>query len=285
MVPGDPAQAALGEYGSQEAIEALQKELGLDRSFFEQYKLFILNLLQLDFGKSLINGRDVLQDILTELPYTIDLTLASTLVSILIGVPLGTFAALRQNTWVDYLLRVLALVGLSAPAFYLAIIMLLLFGLVLPWFPVMGGGDYSNLADRLYHLILPSFSLGLISASFVARMSRAMILEVLNENYVTTAMSKGLKWLTVVLKHVLRNSLIPIVTVIGLYMGVSLGGAVLTEIVFNRPGLGQLLVDAILNRDYPVVQACMIFLSIFIVVINLFIDITYAIIDPRVRLN
>lgn len=283
LAPGDPARAVVGDQATQAGVEAVLARLGLDRPLAVQYVQFLGGLARLDLGESYINQRNVARSIASELPYTLDLAIASTVLSALIGIPLGIVSALRRNTWVDYVLRVVALIGLSAPAFVLAIILLLIFGLALPWFPVFGGGDLGNLSDRLYHLVLPAFSLGLISASFVARVTRSTMLDVLGEQYVVTAKSKGIHHRAVVAKHALRNALIPIITILGLYMGVSLGGAVLTEVVFNRPGIGGMLVGAILQRDYPVIEGCMVLLALLVVLINLVIDVIYCFVDPRVQ--
>lgn len=283
LAPGDPARAILGDTATAEALKAVRTEMGLDRGLMSQYLDFIRGLGTLDLGTSLISRRSVAAQIGQELPYTVDLTIASALLSVLLGIPMGVISAIKRNTSTDYVLRVVALIGLSAPAFVLAIVLLLIFGLALPWFPVMGGGDLGSIGDRLYHLVLPAFSLGLISASFVARVTRTTMLEVLGEQYITTAKGKGVRPRAVINKHALRNGLIPIITIVGLYMGVSLGGAVLTEIVFNRPGVGQMLIGAIMQRDYPMIEGCMVVLAVFVVAINLVVDVLYGVVDPRVQ--
>ena len=283
LVPGDPAQAALGEYASAEAIQALRAEMGLTRPLWVQYGAFLGSLARGDLGKSYITKRQIRGDILAELPYTVDLTLASTCLSLLIGLPAGIVSAIKRNTAVDYLTRVASLLGLSMPPFFLGILLLLVFALAIPLFPVMGGGNLSSLRERILYLALPAFSLGSIAAALVARMTRASMLEVMREDFIRTASAKGLAGSVVVYKHALRNALIPIVTVVGLYLGVTLGGSVVTETVFNRPGLGRLMVGAILNRDYTVVQSSMVIFAGFIVIVNLLVDLTYGFFDPRVR--
>ncbi len=283
LVPGDPAQVVLGEYGSAQAIEALRKEMGLTRPLLVQYLEFLGSLVRGDLGKSYITKRQILPDLIAELPYTADLTIASTLISVLIGIPAGIVSAVRRNSLADYVARTLALAGLSTPPFYLAVLLLLFFALKVPIFPIMGGGDLADLGGRLHHLVLPAFSLGLITASLVARMTRATMLEVLGEDYVRTARAKGLSPRVVVNKHALRNALIPIVTVVGLYMGVTLGGAVLTETVFNRPGLGRFMIGAVLKRDYTIIQSTMVIFATFVVLVNLAVDLIYGMFDPRIK--
>lgn len=283
LIPGDPTDVVLGEYATPTARQALQAQMGLDEPLLAQYGKYLGGLLRGDVGRSLITNRPILADLRRELPYTVDLTLASTLISMIIGIPIGVMSALRRNSAVDYAFRTFALLGLSAPPFYLAIVLLLLFAVVWPWFPVMGGGDMASILDRLYHLVLPAFSLGLINAALVTRMTRASVLEVLGDDYIRTAHSKGLGPARVIYRHALRNALIPIITVVGLNMGVVIGGAVLTEIVFSRPGIGKMLVDAILKRDYPVVQTSIIVIAALVTVVNLVVDLLYGFLDPRIR--
>ncbi|KKK98039.1 hypothetical protein LCGC14_2646750, partial [marine sediment metagenome] len=206
-------------------------------------------------------------------------------VSILIGVPIGMLAAVKRDTWWDYFARSFAVVGLSIPAFFLGVLLLLTFSVVLGWFPVMGVGKKGDLLDILYHLILPAFSQGFIISAFIMRISRSSFLEVLRQEYIEVARSKGLPESVVIFKHGLRNALVPIVTVIGLYFNVALGSSIIIEVVFNRPGVGRILVEAILQRDYPLVQSTLVVLSFFIITVNTLTDLIYTAIDPRISLT
>jgi len=283
LLPGDPAIAILGEHATAEALAKLREQLGLDRPLILQYISFLENLIKGDLGTSLSNNKPVSQLILRMLPYSIELSLSAILISICIGIPIGILSALKRNRLIDYVGRTLALMGFSTPSFYLGILLLLLFSLKLDLFPMIGVGETGNLGSRLYHLILPAFSLGLVNASMVMRMTRSALLETLNEDYIQTARSKGLREMKVIYKHALRNALIPVIAVIGVYIGVTMGTAVLTEIVFNRPGIGKLLVGAVYNRDYPTIQGTLVVFAAFIAVVNLLTDLSYGITDPRIR--
>jgi len=283
LLPGDPAIAILGEYASAEALTELRKQLGLNRPLVVQYLSFLGNLLQGDLGTSLANNKEVSWLIARMLPYSAMLTISSMIIAIIIGVPIGILSALKRNSILDYIARVAALLGFSTPTFYLGILLLLLFSLKFDLFPMIGGGDLDDPLSLLHHLILPAMSGGLVTASIIMRMTRSSILDVLQEDYIQTARSKGLHETIVVYKHALRNSLIPVISVIGVYIGVALGTAVLTEIVFNRPGIGKLLVGAVYNRDYPTVQGTLVVFAAFIAFINLATDLAYGIADPRIR--
>jgi peptide/nickel transport system permease protein/glutathione transport system permease protein len=283
LLPGDPAIAILGEYASAEALAKLREQLGVNRPLIIQYLSFLGNLLQGDLGTSLSNNKQVSWLIMRMLPYSAMLTISSMIVAIIIGVPVGILSALKRNHIIDYVARVLALLGFSTPTFYLGILLLLLFSLKLDIFPVIGGGDLDDPVSLLYHLVLPAFSGGLVTASIIVRMTRSTVLDVLQEDYIQTARSKGLHEMIVIYKHALRNALIPVIAVIGVYIGVALGTAVLTEIVYNRPGIGKLLVGAVYNRDYPTVQGTLVVFAAFIAFINLATDLAYGIADPRIR--
>jgi len=217
------------------------------------------------------------------LPYTIDLTVASIVLGAIIGVPLGVWSALRRNTWVDYVARIGSLLGLSFPAFVSAILLLLAFAIELRWFPVISTGRLDDPVERLRSLALPAINLGIIMAAYVTRVTRSSMLEVLGEDYVRTARAKGVPTRAVIWRHAFRNALIPVVTVVGLYLGILIGNSVLTEIVFNRPGLGKLIVSALNQRDYTVLQGMMVVYAFIIVLVNLMTDLTYGFIDPRVK--
>jgi ABC-type dipeptide/oligopeptide/nickel transport system permease component len=283
LLPGDPAIAILGEYATAEALEAIREKLDLNRPLILQYTSFLWNLVQGDLGNSLSNGKPVALLILRMLPYSIELSISAIIISIIIGIPIGILSALKRNKFIDYIGRTFALLGFSTPSFYLGILLLIFFSLKLDLFPMIGGGDLDDFGSRLNHLVLPAFSLGLVNASMIMRMTRSTLLDTLNEDYIQTARSKGLHELKVVYKHALRNALIPVIAVIGVYVGVTMGTAVLTEIVFNRPGIGKLLVGAVYDRDYPTIQGTLVVFAAFIAFVNLLTDLSYGITDPRIR--
>jgi len=280
---GDPTYSILGEHASEEAVVQLRLKLGLDEPLSVQYLSAVKNLLKGDLGNSLINERPIAPQIMRVLPYTIELTIAAIIIGLLIGIPTGVAAALKRNKMTDYLLRVFSLAGLSMPSFYLGILLLLAFAVQLDWFPIIGFTRSDSILDRLHYLFLPALSLGLNKAAFVSRVTRSNMLERLGSDFVRTARAKGLSEFKVVFKHTLRDCMIPIVTVSGVYVGVLLGGAILTESIFNRPGLGKFLVEAISQRDYNAIQSGLVFYSILIVLVNLAVDIIYGLIDPRVK--
>jgi len=283
LLPGDPAIAILGEYASAEALADLREKLGLNRPLLTQYLSFLGNLIRGDLGTSLSNSKPVSFLIIRMLPYSIELSMSAILISILIGIPIGILSALKRNMFIDYIGRTFALLGFSTPSFYLGILLLIFFSLKLDLFPMIGGGELDDFRSRLYHLVLPAFSLGLVNASMVMRMTRSTLLDIMNEDYIQTARSKGLREGKVIYKHALRNALIPVIAVIGVYVGVTMGTAVLTEIVFNRPGIGKLLVGAVYDRDYPTIQGTLVIFATFIALVNLFTDLSYGITDPRIR--
>lgn len=283
VMPGDPAQVIMGDQASAEAIQALRARLGLDRPLYVQYFEFMGGALVGDWGSSMVTGRAVLGEVLNVLPFTIELTFVSVLVGAIIGVPLGVWSALHRNDTIDYLTRIGSLLGLSFPAFVMAIMLLLVFAIQLRWLPVISSGGDGSLADRAKHLVLPAANLGIIMAAYITRVTRSSMLEVLGEDYIRTAHAKGVPSMAVVWRHSLRNALIPVVTVVGLYLGILIGNSVLTEIVFNRPGLGKLIVGALTQRDYTMLQGLMVVYTFIIVVTNLLTDLTYGFIDPRVK--
>lgn len=283
LAPGDPAVAALGEDASAEALAELRRELGLDRSLPVQYRRYLSDLAHGELGESLVSRRSVLEQIVAVLPFTLELTIAALLIGVVLGVPVGVACALWRNSWIDYVGRVLSLTGLSVPAFFSAILLILIFALGTGWFPVITELDLSDLRDRLRNLVLPAFSLGILMTAYVSRATRSAMLEVLSEEYIATARAKGVPQRAIVFRHALRNALIPIVTVVGLYLGLLIANSVLTELVFNRPGIGRLIVTAIEQRDYTLLQGVMIVFAICIAVANLLTDFVYTVVDPRVR--
>lgn len=280
---GDPTYSILGEHANKEAVVQLRLKLGLDEPISTQYFTALKKLLKGDLGNSLINDRPIAPQIMKVLPYTIELTVAAIIIGLLIGIPSGVAAALQRNKMTDYLLRVFSLAGLSMPSFYLGILLLLAFAVQLDLFPIIGFTRSGSFLDRLHYLFLPALSLGLNKAAFVSRVTRSNMLERLGSDYVRTARAKGLSEYKVIFKHTLKDCMIPIVTVSGVYVGVLLGGAILTETIFNRPGLGKFLVEAISQRDYNAIQSGLVFYGILIVLVNLAVDIIYGFIDPRVK--
>jgi glutathione transport system permease protein len=283
LVPGDPAAVMLGDQASAEALNALRSRLGLDQPAYVQYLHFLRDMLTGNLGVSMATGRSVLQEVALVLPWTIQLTLASILIGVVLGLPLGIWAALRRNSWPDYLGRLLSLTGLSFPAFVSAILMLLVFAVELRWFPVIGSASGADWIEQLRALVLPAFNLGFIMTAYVMRVTRSSMLGVMSEDYIRTARAKGVRPLRLVLRHGLRNALIPIVTVVGLYFGTLIGNSVLTEIVFNRPGLGKLILGALNARDYTLLQGLMVVFAACVIVVNLLTDLVYGLVDPRVK--
>lgn len=283
VIPGDPATVILGDSASQEALMHVREKLGLNEPLPQQYFRFLSNVLQGNLGQSLVTGTPVMKEVFNVLPYTIDLTIAGILIGIVFGIPLGVLTALYRNSTIDFVARILSLLGLSFPAFYSAILLILVFALQLGWFPVLSSGDLSKPLERFHHLLLPATNLGLIMIAYVTRATRSSTLDVLGEDYIRTARAKGLPGVVILFRHAIRNALIPIVTVIGLYLGVLIGNSVLTEIVFNRPGLGKLIIGALSQRDYSMLQGLMVVYGFIIVITNLLTDLTYGFLDPRVR--
>jgi len=283
VVPGDPAVAILGDRATPEGIAALHAKLGLDMPIWRQYVDFLARSLSGDFGRSMVTGRPILSDVGAVLPHTIDLTLASLIVGSVIGVPVGIWAALHRNRPIDYAARLLSLIGLSFPVFVSGIFILLVFALHRRLFPVIGNARLDDPLDRLDKLVLPAATLGLVMAAYITRVTRSAMLSVLGEDYIRTARAKGIPWRRVVWRHGLRNAAMPVVTVVGLYIGILIGNSVLTEIVFNRPGLGKIIVGALNQRDYTMLQGLMVIYCFLIVVVNLITDLTYGMIDPRVK--
>jgi ABC-type dipeptide/oligopeptide/nickel transport system permease component len=283
IVPGDPAIAMLGDQATPAAVAALDAKLGLDRPLWAQYVDFLSHSLRGDFGVSMVTGRPILSDVAAVLPHTVDLTVAAMLVGTLIGVPSGVWAALYRNRLIDIVARLLSLVGLSFPVFVSGIFMLMAFALHWRIFPVIGNARLDDPADRLFKLVLPALTLGLVMAAYITRVTRSSMLQVLGEDYMRTARAKGVPRRRAVWHHGLRNAGLPIVTVVGLYVGILLGNSVLTEIVFNRPGLGRIIVGALNQRDYTMLQGLMVIYCFLIVVVNLLTDLAYGFIDPRVK--
>jgi len=284
LIPGDPAASIAGPSATPAQIDQLRRDLGLDEPLLMQLLHYYQGLLQGDFGKSLLLGKGVLAATLERLPVTIGLSLYALVLTLLIGVTSGIIAALRQNTWVDQVAMMIAMLGISIPNFFLGLLMIIFFAVQLGWLPSGGYVPFSQ--DPLGWLrstTMPAISLALLQAGLLARITRSGMLEVLRQDYVRTARAKGLPERQVILKHALANALIPIVTVVGIIISLLLSGAVVTEALFSLPGMGQLLTQAVLSRDYPMVQGGLLLVTTFLVVVNILVDILYALIDPRVR--
>jgi ABC-type dipeptide/oligopeptide/nickel transport system permease component len=276
LVPGDPAQAMLGDGASPEDIAQLRTRLGLDRPLVEQYGRYLKGLVQGDLGTSLRTQQPVTTQIAERLPATAELASAAMLVAVALALPLGLIAAVWRGTWVDQSAMGLALVGISVPGFWLGPLLALIFAVELGWLPVSGRGT-------LAHLVLPAITLGSALAAILARMTRASVLEELREQYVVAARARGASRVRAVVVHALRNSLIPVVTILGLQLGAVLTGSIITETIFSWPGVGRLLIQSINFRDYPMVQGCILLIAVTYVTMNLLTDLVYGWLDPRIR--
>jgi peptide/nickel transport system permease protein len=277
LIPGDPASIYVGEnQATPERLAEIRHQMGLDRPFFVQYGDFLWNAIRGDLGRSLQTNREVTSEIADRLPNTIQLAVAAMALAIVIGMGLGLVAGLHRGTWLDSGSMVFALLGVSVPVFWLGLLLIMLFAVRLGWFPATSQPGLKGLA-------LPAISLALLSAATLARLFRSSVLEVMQQEYLTTARAKGLRWNAVVWGHALRNALIPVMTVIGVQFGSLLSGAVITETIFARPGLGKLVVDSIQNKDIPMVQGVILVLATVYILVNLLVDLSYAVIDPRIR--
>ena len=276
LLPGDPAETIAGLHATQESVAGLRQELGLDRPLLVQYGHFLGGLLRLDLGRSTMSRAPVLDEIRPRLPVSLTLAVLSMGVAVTVGVLLGVLAALRRRSWVDYLAMSTSVAGLSTPTFVLGLILILVLSVQWRLLPATGAATW-------WHYILPAITLGLPAAAVVARMARSSLLEVLRQDFVRTAWAKGLSRPSVVYRHALKNALIPIITISGLQFGQLMGGAVVVESVFGLPGLGKLLVDRVLGRDYPVIQGVVLVAACGFVLTNLVVDLVYSLVDPRIR--
>ncbi|HEY0275764.1 MAG TPA: ABC transporter permease [Paenirhodobacter sp.] len=283
IIPGDPAMVIAGEQASQASIDAVRTRLGLDQPIMVQYAQFLGQMLTGNFGNSMISNRPVLAEVLNVMPYTLELTFAALVLGVTLGVPAGVVAAVWRNRVPDYLMRLLSLIGLSAPAFVGAIVLMMVFAIQLRWFPVISAGGGGSLTEHIRNMALPTMSLALIMMAYVTRVTRSAMLEVLGQDFVSTARAKGAPRRVVIWRHALGNCLIPITTVVGLYLGILIGNSVLTEIVFNRPGLGKLILNALTQRDYTLLQGLIVIYTLLVVIVNLLTDLTYGFLDPRVQ--
>jgi ABC-type dipeptide/oligopeptide/nickel transport system permease component len=286
MAPGDPAAIMLGAQATREDVERLRRDLGLDRPLTVQYARWMGHVLRGDLGRSIPLGREVLPEVLVRFRATLILTLGALVIAIAVGVPAGILSATRQYTWLDKLGMGVAVTGVSLPVFWTGIMLIIVFALSLRWFPSAGMvSPYGSggLWDLLWHLALPAVTLGTASAAALARLTRSSVLEISRQDYVRSARAKGLGERLVITRHVLKNAINPIITVLGLQVGYLLGGAILTETVFSWPGLGSMMVRAIQARDYPLVQGGVLLIATTFVLVNLAVDLLYAVFDPRIR--
>jgi len=276
LAPGGPAELLLPQGANEAELVELRRALGLDEPVWIQYLIWMGDLLRGDLGRSVFTNRQVVGELLPRFLASAELALLSMTIATLIGVVLGVIAASNRNSWIDRATMLLSLVGISTPVFWLGYLLILMFAVNLGWLPASGRGT-------LTQLVLPSVTLGLAAAANIARITRSSMLEVLSDDYIRTARGKGVRERTILRRHALQNALIPVVTVMGLQFGALLGGAVLTETVFAWPGAGKLMVDAILARDYPIVQGAVLVFAVAFTVVNILIDLTYAYLDPRIR--
>jgi len=305
LTPGDPVQLFMGQAGivSQEEIERVRREFGLDRPFVEQYGRFLGGILRGDLGQSIIYRRPVATLIAERLPATIELTLFASLIALLVAIPAGVVAAVRRNTWLDAIGTTVSLLGVSLPGFWLALVLILVFSVTLKVLPVAGRASYGTglhwqtgfllldailqgnwpaFVDILRHLVMPALALSAGMMAMTMRLTRSSLLETIHQDYVRTAQAKGLPQRRVILRHALRNALLPVVTAITLNVGALLGGNMVVETVFSWPGLGRLVVDAVESRDYPLIRGCVLVYAVTYVFLNLIADLSYAALDPRV---
>jgi peptide/nickel transport system permease protein len=304
LIPGDPAAAMLRENAPPEVAASIRADLGLDKPLYEQYYIYMDRTLHLNLGESLVTHIPVASELANRFPATAELAVSAMLIAIFFGIPLGILSAMRRNSWLDTLCMFFALVGVSMPIFWLGQMLSMLFGVTLHWLPFQSrigiytsiahvtgfylidsilSGNLGNFIDVVRHLILPATVLATVPTSILARMTRAAMLEALNQDYIRTAQAKGLRERVVILRHALKNAMLPIVTVIGLQTGFLLSGAILTESIFSWPGIGRWVYDEIGLRDYPVIQGAILFIAVIFVIVNLFVDLSYAYLDPRIQ--
>lgn len=306
LIPGDPAVTMLGDRATPAALEVLRERMGLNEPLPLQYLTFLGNLLKFDLGTSIFTGVPIIEEIKTKWPATFELSIVAMLIALIIGIPAGVMAAVRKNSLVDNLMMSGSLLGVSMPVYWLGLLLVYLFAVNLQWLPPSGRiginvgydfepitgffifdaliqGNFKALGDVVSHLLLPAITLSTIPLAIIARITRSAMLEVLSQDYIRTARSKGLKEFLVIGKHALKNAMLPVVTVVGLEFGTLLGGAILTETIFSWPGIGSWIYGGILQRDYPIVQGGVVFVAFVFVLINLLVDISYAFLDPRIQ--
>ena len=306
LAPGDPALVMLGEHANKEAVDTLREQMGLNKPLLEQYYHFITSAVQGDFGTSIISGEPVIDEFADRFPATVELSLVALLFATIAGLFAGIVSAVKRYSWFDYISMSTALAGVSMPVFWLGLMLIYFFSVNLGWLPVSGRlgyefdidhvtgfylidsllmKDYAAFWDTCKHLLLPAFALGTIPMAIIARMTRASMIEVMKEDYVRTAKAKGCTKAQVILIHALKNALMPVITVIGLMLGTLFAGAILTETTFSWPGIGKWLVNAVNQRDFPIIQSTTLIIATIFVVINIIVDLLYAVVNPKVRLS
>lgn len=286
ILPGDPAVLLLGQEATPQALAALRDQLGLNDPLYIQYIHWIINVLHGNLGYSLSDHSPVLNILLQKIPVTLELTIISFIIALLIAIPVGILSATRKGSIWDYISTFGALSGISIPAFWLGILLIYFFSVKLGWFPPSGYvSPFRHFGQSIFLMILPAFSLGITLSAELTRMLRSSLLEVLQADFIRTGYAKGLLKYAVVFKHALKNALIPVLTVSGLQLATFFGGAVITETIFAIPGIGQLIINAILSRDFPVVQGTVLFMAFAVICINFLVDITYSLLDPRIKLG
>lgn len=304
LIPGGPEVVLLGERGSAENVAELRARLGLDRPLYEQYFVYMGNVLSGDLGRSVAGNIPIMDELKQRLPATMELSFCALIIAVMVGVPLGIVSAVKRGSWIDTGTMLGSLIGVSMPIFWLGLLLLYFFGVVLGWLPFIGrlstnmqietrtgmhlldavlSGNWTGFWDAFAHLILPSVTLSTIPIAIIARITRSAMLEVLHMDYIRTARAKGLREPTVILRHAMRNAMLPVVTVIGLQLGSLLAGAVLTETIFSWPGIGRWLFNSIQGRDYAIVQSVTLVITFIFVVVNLLVDVSYAWLNPRIR--
>jgi peptide/nickel transport system permease protein len=304
LIPGDPAVAMLGERATPQRVAEVRAQLGLDQPLYTQYFIYVGKILHGDLGTSILRGDPVLRDLVRRFPATVELATSAILIAILVGVPMGIISAVWRNSFFDGFSRLVALAGVSMPIFWLGLMLAWCFGVVLGWLPTgfrlgtdvslvtvthfnildsLLAGNWSALVSSLRHLILPAIALSTIPMAVIARMTRASLLEVLSQDYIRTAESKGVPQRAVILRHAMRNAVLPVMTVTGLQVGRLLAGAILTETIFSWPGIGLWIYESIQARDYPIVQGATLFIATIFVMVNLLTDVLYASVDPRIK--
>jgi peptide/nickel transport system permease protein len=284
MVPGDPIVTALGPFAAEDSITAYRAEYGLDQPLLKQYVDWVTRIVQGNMGKSINSKEPVTKMIADRLPVTLTLSGTAAVIYVAIAFPCGILAALFKNTWIDYAIRVFSTLGVAVPGFFLAIVLIVIFGVKLEWLPFAGYiSPADDLAEGLKHLAMPAISMGIMSTGYTIRMLRACILDVMGSHYIRTARSKGLSSRIVILRHAIPNALLPIITVLVINAAFMVSGSVISEMIFSMPGMGRLMLDAVTKRDYPVIQGVTLFMGVIFVLSGLVADICYAIVDPRVR--
>ena len=297
LIPGDPAHILLGDNVTEEGLAAMRAHLGLDESFAMQYLRYLSNMLRFDFGDSLFYKAPVTDVLWRSFPATLELAVCGIIISLLIAVPLGILSAVKQNSWIDFLSMIMAQIGAAMPVFWTGMLMILLFAVHLGWLPSFGRGEPiyegirvlittgsgATLLNSIRNIALPAITLGIVGAALISRMIRSTMLEVLDSDYVRTARAKGTSEFRVIMKHAFRNALLPVVTIVGLQFGNLLGSAIVTETIFSWPGVGRIIVGSIAQRDFPILQGGVILVALSFSIVNLLVDILYAVINPKIR--